>query len=59
MASNVADVSTYANETENAAEHVIGSAVEMNQQIASLSSAVTEYITELRNGPLSNSEMRT
>ncbi len=59
VASNVADVSTYANETENAAEHVIGSAVEMNQQIASLSSAVTEYITELRNGPLSNSEMRT
>ncbi|WP_244421402.1 methyl-accepting chemotaxis protein [Pseudovibrio sp. FO-BEG1] len=59
VASNVADVSTYANETENAAESVIGSAVEMNQQIASLSSAVNEYISELRNGPLSNSEMRT
>ncbi|GHB43224.1 chemotaxis protein [Pseudovibrio japonicus] len=58
VASNVADVSTYANETETAAESVIGSTVEMNQQIASLSTAVAQYITNLRNGPLAMSEIR-
>ncbi|SDQ20232.1 methyl-accepting chemotaxis protein [Pseudovibrio sp. Tun.PSC04-5.I4] len=55
VASNVSDVSTFANETETAAENVMGSAHSMNEQIASLSSAVNEYISELRNGPLSNS----
>lgn len=56
VAGNVSDVSSFAQDTGEAAVQVRNSVTEFNETVQELAQAITTYIAELRSGPLRSKE---
>lgn len=56
VAGNVSDVSSFAQDTGEAAVQVRNSVTEFNENVQDLANAITTYIADLRTGPLRSKE---